>query len=265
MYAKTQENFEIALDIFENDPVVCQYPQYLEHIRLRYLSRIEKWAKYVRATLPTHNIDTNNICEASFHTLKDKIMARQKAYNCPDLLKHILEKDSKHFEDKLIMIANGQFLQHQLRELRDQVNLVNLRRDQVVKLADQIFVVQSESNEEVFYEVNMATGECQCSRGATRGQCKHKFAITHYYKIAAFSALPANDPGMRATWDYVWTGVVLVRPAHRYRGLDDEDHDGPGVEEFVQQQRQRGHSPAKQVINYLMTGFKIFLQIQFKS
>ena len=79
-------------------------------------------------------------------------------------------------------------------------------------------------------EVNMATGECQCSRGATHGQCKHKFAITHYYKIAAFSALPANDPGMRATWDYVWTGVVLVRPAHRYRGLEDEDHDGPGVE-----------------------------------
>ena len=34
--------------------------------------------------------------------------------------------------------------------------------------------------------------------------------------------------------------------AHRYRGLgDDEDHDGPGVEEFVQQQRQRGHSPAE--------------------
>ena len=107
----------------------------------------------------------------------------------------------------------------------------------------QIFVVHSESDEQVFYEVNMAMGECQCSRGATRGQCKHKFAITHYYKIAAFSALPANDPGMRATWDYVGTGVV--RPAHRYRGLADEEHDGPGVEEFVQQQRQRGHSPAE--------------------
>ena len=48
---------------------------------------------------------------------------------------------------------------------------------------------------------------------------------------------------MRATWDYVGTGVV--RPAHPYRGLDDEDHDGPGVEEFVEQQRQRGHSPAE--------------------
>ena len=48
---------------------------------------------------------------------------------------------------------------------------------------------------------------------------------------------------MRATWDYVGTGVV--RPAHCYHGLDDEDHDKPGVEEFVQQQRQRGHSPAE--------------------
>ena len=178
MYAKTQENFETARETFENDPVVCQYPQYLQHIRIRYLSRIEKWAKYVRAKLPTHNIDTNNICEASFHTLKDKIMARQKAYNCPDLLQHILEKDSKHFEDKLIMIANGQFLPHQRRESRYQVNIVNHRKDQVVKLSDQIFVVQSESNEQVFYELNMATGECQCSRGATHGPCKHKFAIT---------------------------------------------------------------------------------------
>ena len=150
MYAKTQENFETARETFENDPVVCQYPQYLQHIRIRYLSRIEKWAKYVRAKLPTHNIDTNNICEASFHTLKDKIMARQKAYNCPDLLQHILEKDSKHFEDKLIMIANGQFLPHQRRESRYQVNIVNHRKDQVVKLSDQIFVVQSESNEQVF-------------------------------------------------------------------------------------------------------------------
>ena len=55
---------------------------------------------------------------------------------------------------------------------------------------------------------------------------------------------------MRATWDYVGTGVV--RPAHRYRGLDDEDHDGPGVEEFVQQQQQRG-SRVKQVINYYIS------------
>ena len=108
------------------------------------------------------------------------------------MLQHIFEKDSKLFEDKLIMIANGQFLQHQRRELRNQVNLVNLRKDQVVKLADQIFVVQSESNDQVFYEVNMAMGECQCSRGATRGQCKHKFVITHYYKIGSFLS-PASQ------------------------------------------------------------------------
>ena len=98
----------------------------------------------------------------------------------------------------------------------------------------------------------MAMGECQCSRGATRGPCKHKFAIKHYYKIAAFSALPANDPGMRATWDYVGTGVV--RPAHRYRGLgDDEDHDGPGVEEFVQNSSGRGDTvPPSQTGNQLL-------------
>ena len=57
---------------------------------------------------------------------------------------------------------------------------------------------------------------------------------------------------MRATWDYVGTGVV--RPAHRYRGLgDDEDHDGPGVEEFVQNSSGRGDTvPPSQTGNQLL-------------
>ena len=91
--------------------------------RRRILLSLSKYKLHI------HRVGNDYSILFSVALIKDKIMARQKAYNCPDLLKHILEKDSKHFEDKLIMIANGQFLQHQRRELRNQVNLVNLRKD----------------------------------------------------------------------------------------------------------------------------------------
>ena len=225
----------MARQTFEDDPLVAQYPQYHHHITSKYFSRTDKWAKYARSNLPTHGNDTNNVCESSFHTLKDKIMSRQKCYNCPDLLEHIMEKDSQHFQDGLVHFGNGRFLPHQLHKSRYKANLVNLTEAQVVKISDQLFLVESESDENVFYTLNMATGECECRVGSSRAPCKHKQAVTHYYGIAAFSALPTQDPGMRATWHYIATGETL--PAHHYRGLVDEDI--PAVEEFVLQQRAR--------------------------
>ena len=39
-------------------------------------------------------------------------MSRQKCYNCPDLLEHIMEKDSQHFQEGLVHFGNGRFLPH---------------------------------------------------------------------------------------------------------------------------------------------------------
>ena len=52
----------------ENDLVFQEYPNYGKHLADSYFHRSDVWSSCHRfeAALPTNDVDTNNLCEASF-------------------------------------------------------------------------------------------------------------------------------------------------------------------------------------------------------
>ena len=77
---------------------------------------------------------------------------------------------------------------------------ITIREDQITEISDSKFIVTSEKDAQVFYQVDMISGLCDCQAGLNRGPCKHKDAIAKYFNIAEFSVLPESDTNIRALY-----------------------------------------------------------------
>ena len=63
---------------------------------------------------------------------------------------------------------------------------------------------------------------CECKAGENCGPCKHKDAITKFYNIAEFSALPNTDVNMRALYHFIAEGTVCDNSWYRDLGQPNE-------------------------------------------
>ena len=81
VYAENEQKFVEKVEAFDNDEVIASYPNFKNHIQTFYMSRVDKWSRHKRLSLPTHGNDTTNYVESSFRILKDKTFQRHKAYN----------------------------------------------------------------------------------------------------------------------------------------------------------------------------------------
>ena len=211
VYTRTQDEFDVELENLLKDETCSKYPNYIRHLEKNYISRKEKWSLFYRYSeeLPTHNCNTNNYVEISFRILKDNQMNRTKAYNLIELLQ-ILFDDSAHFRKKLIDVGNGRFSELQPSKSRYNVKEIStIKKDQCSEICDKMFIVQSESDEETFYTIDMESGYCECRQGMLRGPCKHKAAVQHYYNVAEFSGIPVFDNQARSLYHYIAEGIVL--------------------------------------------------------
>ena len=68
IYAQTRQAYEDARTDMDNDLVFEEYPNYGKHLADSYFHRSEVWSSHHRFenALPTNDVDTNNLCEASF-------------------------------------------------------------------------------------------------------------------------------------------------------------------------------------------------------
>ena len=211
VYAKTEEQFDQEMESLLQNETCNKYQNYIRHLERSYFSRKEKWSLYYRYSeeLPTHNCHTNNYVEISFRILKDNQMNRTKAYNLIELLQ-ILMDDSAHFRKKLIDVGNGRFSELQPSKSRYNIReITSIKEDQCSEICDKIYIVQSESDFETFYTLDMQSGYCECIQGRLRGPCKHKAAIQHYYNVAEFSGIPVFDNQARSLYHYIAEGIVL--------------------------------------------------------
>ena len=81
-----------------------------------------------------------------------------------------------------------------------------------------MYMVQSESDKEKYYSINIKSGYCECLQGVLRGPCKHKAAIQHYFKIAEFSGIPVFDNQAKSLYHFIAEGVTLS--SQWYRAID---------------------------------------------
>ena len=232
IYAETEEEFKKCQIELEENEVSRKYPQFLAHIQKSYGHRIETWALFVRKAknLPTRGSNTNNYCEASMKTTKEKQFERVRTFNLVELLEVICD-DSRIYQKKLIDIGhNRDTVQKQAKSKYIGKNST-LRRDQVVDIGGEKYLVESEKTEDKWYVLDMNSGYCQCPVGSTCAPCKHKAAVAKHFGKASFSVTPTEDPCQRALYHFIALGRTL--PSHCYRN-NDEPNSKPKVEVFIQ-------------------------------
>ena len=122
--------------------------------------------------------------------------------------------NSAIYTDKLIEVGNNRPI---LKRAKSKYigPETELSKDQIVDLGEGIYMVQSETNEAVWHNLNMKTGFCSCGQGVNYVPCKHKYAVSTHFDTAEFSVEPSHDPCQRALYHYIATGSTLA--PHMYR------------------------------------------------
>ena len=240
LYAKTLREYDTEMTTFLADPVVKKYEKFVSHLRKNYFGRKEKWAMHVRheLKLPTNNNQTNNLCESSFRILKDILFQRIRCFNLPDLTEMLLTDDHSYFKAKLIDVGNGRFSNAVHNRSAAQLSKCTYTKDQVVFICDQMYMVESQTQEDTYYLVDMRLNYCECAAGSSRGSCKHKIAVMKHYNCAELAVIPVNDYRARALYHYVATGQRLDS-AH-YRELNQVDIPDD-IDQYIEDYRTEAH------------------------
>ena len=80
---------------------------------------------------------------------------------------------------------------------------IPIKENQITELGDTKFIVESQSNPEVIYQVDMVSGFCDCMSGMNCGPCKHKDAISKYFKLCTI-CLP-----FKCAFVGIWNEAIL--------------------------------------------------------
>ena len=81
LYAESEEELSVQLEMMYADPVCIKYPQYQGHLMRDTFPKMDAWSLAHRITnkLPTSNNNTNNLVECSFRYTKEDQFNRHKA------------------------------------------------------------------------------------------------------------------------------------------------------------------------------------------
>ena len=84
------------------------------------------------------------------------VFSKFKAYNVAELLDILLNEYGEHFKKKLIDIGNARIDNNLTSKSRYAgKNKSSFTADQVIEVGDKLFMVESESNSDEFYSVDM--------------------------------------------------------------------------------------------------------------
>ena len=233
LYAKSEQEYLEKKEVLLTNETCEKYSAFIKHLESSYFDRKDTWAISVRndKKLPTHSTNTSNYIETSFRITKDGQFNRTKAFNLVDLLDILLD-DSSYYAKRLLDIGNGRFgafVNSKSRYVPKNTN--KIKEEQITDLGDSKFIVESENNPDVFYNVDMISGYCDCKAGINCGPCKHKDAVAKYHNIAEFSILPDCDQNMRALYHFIAEGTVCKNTWYRDLHTPDNVTD---IDRFVE-------------------------------
>ena len=238
VYCQNSTEFEQAKTVLFTDSTSQANPQFLDYIKKSYMGRVEVWATHVRIEkkIPTHGMNTAAYSENSFGITKDEIFQREKCFNFPDMLRLLLDENSRHWTRKCVQIANNRFIRFKQNKSKYIPATSGINLETIVDLGNKCFMVESETTGGKLYYVDMITGFCSCPCGVCCSPCKHKSAVAYKFGIAEFSVIPTMDPKSRALFYYLGTGKQL--PDWHFRPLSGKEMETAGakyVEEVTQE------------------------------
>lgn len=180
MYCANENQLNERYAHLQAVPNAIRYKQFLSYVTGLWHTRRE-WATSYRALLPTRGTDTTNYVEALFRVLKDNILDRVKAFNITQLTDFILTRYETYLEQRLLDFAHGRIKSYLLRRFTLQESNINL--DSIQVATHGMYMVPSETTENVCYMVDLKDGFCTCTAGVSGKLCKHISAVLKLLNI----------------------------------------------------------------------------------
>ena len=210
LYAETQEDLADRLEDLYADNIVLKYPQFIKHLRRDIFPKMKAWSieRRISECLPTGNNNTNNLVESSFRYVKDIQFNRIRAFNLTEMTSIIMDR-SEWYVNKAVDAANNRiekWLKNCHSKYVNKESNIDPNRITQPNPPAHIYIVPSETSEDISYIVDMQGRVCSCPRGRLTGPCKHKDLVAKYRKIPSFDVLPTTSPEMRQTYMFLATG-----------------------------------------------------------
>ena len=210
LYAETQEELADNLEDLHNDDIVNKYPQYIEHLRRDVFPKMKAWSieRRISDCLPTGNNNTNNLVESSFRYVKDIQFNRIRAFNLTERTSIIMDR-SEWYVNKAVDAANNRietWLKNCHSKYVNKESNIDPNKITQPNPPAHIYIVPSETREDISYIVDMKGRVCSCPRGRLTGPCKHKDLVAKYKQIPSYDVLPTTSPEMRQKYMYLATG-----------------------------------------------------------
>lgn len=172
VYAGSREAFDELLEKSLNNPFAEKYPTFICYLTT-LVQRREEWAIAFRAGAVLRSHHTNNYCEATMCIIKDNVLNRCKAYNTAQLVMFMAEIFDCYMRQRIVDVALS-------RRRIKRVIMDTLPLETVKPLGGGIYQVQSESDPEQMYEVDLNIGICTCIRGNNGAICKHQIVCANH-------------------------------------------------------------------------------------
>ncbi|CAH1116518.1 unnamed protein product [Phaedon cochleariae] len=262
IYAKNEEEctaaFQSALTSSKN------YPEYQSYLQMYWAQR-NIWALcYRNDTRQGQN--TNNISEAAMRLLKEKLFDKIKAFNFIQVVDFMMTRFVCYHEKILLDAAHNQIPGNVLNSLISQPPSSDVIAS-MQHLGDNIHLVPTDKDPDLFYIVNSEVLICTCTHGR-RSQmpghmCKHIDWICCFVKSDKFIKPIDNERSRRqylfiATGDQPslnWPELLLCGKIENIETIDESSMDE--LEEANQEQFiLRGH----ETLNGMNEIFSQYLQ-----
>lgn len=150
-------------------------------------ARRREWALCFRSDLMVRGNHTNNLTEAAFRVIKDKILKRLKVHNTTQLVDIVMTRLENEYSRKVLDAANGRMPVSAHKRFYPAAD--GSEKASVEQLGPSTYQVASFTKAGVLYTVDTDLELCTCHVGATGAPCKHQAAVLRKEPSIADSAL----------------------------------------------------------------------------
>lgn len=186
------ENKDDMTKMYQNCLIAGQeLPNWVEYVNY-YWQFKDKWGLCYR-DFKVRGSHTNNFSESAIRVMKDIVLSRVKTYNLISLVDLVCTGFEELYITRFIDFSNFRQRQSFIFFKKCLKKTTYLSKNDIVKLDDNLFMVPSEQNFNIFYIVNTEVGSCTCPDGQFGKFCKHECAVYNYFNICS-----KNFPPVRA-------------------------------------------------------------------
>ncbi|KAK3910094.1 putative transposase for insertion sequence element [Frankliniella fusca] len=214
LYAPNTEVFEELYSEAEKNELFLKNNIVKSHI-IGLKDRANEWALSPIQDLLSRNNDTNNIVEASFRVLIDRILGRVKAFNPVELMYYLVTRLDSYYKSRLsFVISNRPDPKLRMKFRIAAEKLRPLRAEKILCSSSNLYEVTNiqKSTTVTKYVVDMDLEVCACPMGYRGAACKHQLCVVRTFGLSSHQFLPYNDISTRNLLAYIMTGHNNVPP-----------------------------------------------------